>query len=241
MSIVMRIALRLRLWPLIATLLLIGAGCALGQWQTRRAEQKEALFQEIEKASAAPLIYLNNTTTDHVFIPFRRLVIEGEFVQDWPLYLDNRPLQGRAGFYVLMPLRVTGTNKFILVARGWQVRNPLERTKLPLLYTPPGQIKLTGMMRDQLDRAMQLGQAEKVKSGSIIQNLDLGDLTAQTGMQFYPFIIEQTSEVADGLQRDWPLPSSGAEKHRAYAFQWYALSVMALIFFLVTGFRREKK
>jgi len=38
--------------------------------------------------------------------------------------------------------------------------------------------------------------------------------------------------------RDWPPPSLGVEKHRAYAFQWYALALMALLFFLVTGSRR---
>ena len=241
MSIVMRIAARLRLWPLIATLVLVCIGCALGQWQTRRAEQKEALFQAIEKASASPLISLNKRSADNAFVSFQRLVVEGEFVQDWPLYLDNRPLHGRAGFYVLMPFRVAGTHKLILIARGWQMRNSLDRAKLPVLKTPSGQITLNGMVRDQLDRVMQLGQSEKVKPGSIIQNLDLADIAAQTGMAFYPFVLEQTSELPDDLQRDWPLPSSGAEKHRAYAFQWYGLAAMALIFFLVTGFRRGKK
>jgi len=31
------------------------------------------------------------------------------------------------------------------------------------------------------------------------------------------------------------------EKHRGYAFQWYALAAMAFIFFVVTGIRRGKK
>jgi surfeit locus 1 family protein len=41
--------------------------------------------------------------------------------------------------------------------------------------------------------------------------------------------------------RGWPRPSTGVEKHRGYAFQWYALAGMALVFFVVTGFRRGKK
>jgi cytochrome oxidase assembly protein ShyY1 len=49
--------------------------------------------------------------------------------------------------------------------------------------------------------------------------------------------------MEDGLIRDWPNPAVGVEKHKAYAFQWYALSLMAFIFFIVTGYRsgKEKK
>ena len=34
-------------------------------------------------------------------------------------------------------------------------------------------------------------------------------------------------ERDDGLVRDWPDPGSGVEKHLGYAFQWYALAVLA--------------
>jgi cytochrome oxidase assembly protein ShyY1 len=27
--------------------------------------------------------------------------------------------------------------------------------------------------------------------------------------------------------------------HQGYAFQWYALAVMALLFFVITGFKRD--
>jgi cytochrome oxidase assembly protein ShyY1 len=41
--------------------------------------------------------------------------------------------------------------------------------------------------------------------------------------------------------RDWPVPSSGIDTHRGYAFQWYALAAAAFLFFIVTGFRRASK
>jgi cytochrome oxidase assembly protein ShyY1 len=47
--------------------------------------------------------------------------------------------------------------------------------------------------------------------------------------------------AGDGLVRDWPAPSLGIERHRGYAVQWYALALMAVIFFVVTGLRRGKK
>lgn len=44
-----------------------------------------------------------------------------------------------------------------------------------------------------------------------------------------PWIVLQTTVVNDGLVRDWPLPSAGIERHRGYAFQWYALAALAAV------------
>jgi cytochrome oxidase assembly protein ShyY1 len=45
----------------------------------------------------------------------------------------------------------------------------------------------------------------------------------------------------EGLVRDWPVPSAGVDKHHGYAFQWYALAAMAVLFFVITGFRSGRK
>ncbi|MBI3285193.1 MAG: SURF1 family protein [Burkholderiales bacterium] len=236
----MPISFRIRLWPLIVAALLISLGISLGQWQTRRAVEKENYASQIEQRAQLSVLALRDDTAPQAVTAFRRLLVRGQFVSGWPLYLDNRPLRGKAGFYVLMPLRIEGSSKHVLVARGWQARDPQQRTRLPALVTPSASLALEGIARQQLDRVMQLGQADSVQPGGIIQNLDLDSLSKASGLQFYPFIVEQTSDLADGLQRDWPMPSSGADKHRAYAFQWYALAAMALLFFVVTGFRRGK-
>jgi cytochrome oxidase assembly protein ShyY1 len=42
-------------------------------------------------------------------------------------------------------------------------------------------------------------------------------------------IVRQLGDVPDGLARDWVAPGAGADKHRAYAFQWFAMAGAALI------------
>jgi cytochrome oxidase assembly protein ShyY1 len=71
-----------------------------------------------------------------------------------------------------------------------------------------------------------------------VQNIDPAQFAQASGMKLKPFFIEQSGPGADGLVRNWPAPSTGVEKHQGYAFQWYALAVMALLFFVITGFRR---
>jgi cytochrome oxidase assembly protein ShyY1 len=233
-------AFRLRLIPLISTLVLCILGVSLGQWQTRRALEKEdAAKALVQRAQQPPITAadLNDTVEN---IAFRRLSLRGEFVQEWPLYLDNRSLHGLAGFYVLMPFKIQGSDQHVLVVRGWQPRNSVSRTQMPLLKTPGAIIQLEGVIRPGMEKAMQLGANEAYKPGAILQNLNIPDGSRQMGMKIFDFVVDQTNDTADGLLRDWTLPSVGSEKNRAYAFQWYALSLMAVIFFVVTGFRRGK-
>lgn len=236
----MRYSFRFRMIPLLFTVALCALGVTLGQWQTGRAQEKEMIASATQaRASLAPL-QAHELMGISSELAFRQTSLSGEFVADWPLYLDNRPLHGVAGFYVMMPFRIAGSDRHILVARGWQARNPNNRTLMPVLNTPVGAIRLDGVLRVSIDRVMQLGQTAALVPGAIVQNITAQDVAKQTSLKMFDLVLEQTSILEDGLQRDWPLPSAGADKHRAYAFQWYALSLMAVIFFVVTGFRRGK-
>ncbi len=231
----------IRILPFVVTALLCVLGISLGNWQTRRAEEKEILAQLMQEQMQKPALNFTKDMLAMDLKAFQRLKLRGQFVSNWPLYLDNRPLHGTVGFYVLMPFKLEGSDVTILVARGWFQRNPVERTKMPELVTEQGIIELEGLVRDHLDRTMQLGQNEALKAGAIVQGLSLDDLRKQSGLKMIDRVLEQTSDANDGLVRDWPKPSAGSDKHRAYAFQWYGLALMAAIFFVVTGIRRGKR
>ncbi|MFZ6672857.1 SURF1 family protein [Undibacterium sp. Xuan67W] len=230
---------RFRWIPLLVTMLLCVIGISLGQWQTRRAHEKEIIAQAMRERAKLPALSSQAlfASPDSVY---RRVSLTGHFVSEWPLYLDNRPLKGVAGFYVLMPFKIEGVDQFVLVGRGWQARNAHDRANMPPLVTPSGVVQLEGQLHENFGHVMQLGQAEVIKPGAVLQNVSPAELSRKNGWKIHPLIVEQNSDLADGLQRDWPLLSDGSDKHRAYAFQWYALSLMAIIFFVVTGYRRGK-
>lgn len=230
----------IRILPLLATAILCAIGISLGNWQTRRAEEKEAIAALMQEQLRRAPVVLSTAQEFSQLQAFQKVKLKGQFVRDWPLYLDNRPLGGVAGFYVLMPFKIQGSEQTVLVARGWLQRNPVERTRIPTLLTDQGIVEIEGVVRDQLDRTMQLGKQEILKSGSIVQSVPFDELRKQTGLAIVDKVLEQTSNTEDGLIRDWPKPSAGSDKHRAYAFQWYGLALMAAIFFVVTGIRRGK-
>jgi cytochrome oxidase assembly protein ShyY1 len=237
----MRLHFRLRWIPLIATLLVAGTGIALGNWQTHRAEEKIGIAEAIAVRSQLDPLPLSRLAAGEVLQEFTPVTARGVFVADWPIYLDNRPFQGKAGFYLAMPLRVSGSDNVVLVLRGWFPRDAQDRQRLPLIPAPQGEVELTGLVRTSAGKLMQLGETPALKPGAIVQNLDIADLAKASKLPLQNFIMEQTSPVDDGLVREWPVPSSGIDTHRGYAFQWYALAAAAFLFFIVTGFRRASK
>jgi cytochrome oxidase assembly protein ShyY1 len=53
-------------------------------------------------------------------------------------------------------------------------------------------------------------------------------------------VLEQHGSLDDGLVRDWPAPEAGAEKHDAYALQWYSLAVLSVVLLLVLNLRNDR-
>jgi cytochrome oxidase assembly protein ShyY1 len=240
----MRFSFRFRLLPFIAMLVVAAIGISLGQWQLRRAAEKEAIEQRITERTKEPPLRLDGvaaSAADAETLEFRRVAVRGEFLPGWTIYLDNRPHEGKPGFHVITPLKIAGSGRHILVARGWVARDVADRSRIPEIATPAGVVEVTGSVRRHASRLLQLGQPAPLKPGAIVQNLDAAQLAQATGLEFEPFIVEQASGGKDGLVRDWPRPSLGMDRHLGYAFQWFALAATAFLFFVVTGFKRASK
>ena len=234
----MRISFRFRPIPFVATVLLVALGISLGNWQERRAAEKIALQHKLAERGAEEALVIGPAPVAAAPLEYRHVKVTGQFVPSFPVYLNNRPQDGRAGFYLLMPLRIAGSDTHVLVARGWLPRNAADAAKPPPYATPAGTVTIDGIVKASVGHIMQLGTPEPVKAGAIVQNIDPAQFAQASGMKLQPFFIEQSGPGADGLVRNWPAPSLGVETHKGYAFQWYALAGMALLFFVITGFRR---
>ncbi len=214
-------------------------GCAvtasLGLWQLARAHQKEALAAAIAAQRGQPpvpqeALLAAPRPLELVHAPVR---LRGQWVAERTVWLDNRQMAGRVGFYVATPLRLAGSDRVVLVQRGWAPRNFTRRDALPPLETPAGEVELTGRIAPPPAKLYDFAGAP---TGPIRQNLDLPAYAAETGLPLLPVSVQQTGAPSQGLQRDWPeAGGSGPEKNYGYAVQWWALS--ALIAFLYVWFQ----
>lgn len=237
----MRFPFHFRPVPFIAALLIAIVGIALGNWQQGRAAQKLAVQEKLAALASEAPVALGPAATQVGALEYRRVTVTGEFVADWPLFLANRPMAGRAGYYLVMPFKIAGSHTHVLVMRGWLPREA-EYGKLPAFATPSGTVTIEGIVLASAGHVMDLGEAAPLAPKAIVQNIDPQLASKATGLALQPFFLQQTGpdqpgEADDGLLRVWPSPSSGIDKHRGYAFQWYALAAMSVLFFVITGFR----
>ena len=222
----------IRSWLIaLATVLGLAATLALGIWHLDRAHQKLALQAAIEAKKRLPALdqralVAANGAPD---LMYREVMLRGTWVAPHTVFLDNRQMLGRPGFYVLTPLRLAGSDAVVLVQRGWVQRNFLERERLPSIETPVGVVQLRGRIAPP---PAKLYEFEGAGSGPIRQNLDMTDFGAETRLALLALLVVQIDPASEGLKRDWPEAASGVEKHYGYAFQWLALSGLITILYV---------
>jgi surfeit locus 1 family protein len=212
---------------LLAAVLAATLTARLGFWQLDRAAQKLALQAAIDGQARKPA--LGNAQLGDAEL-HRRVELRGTWVAERTVWLDNRPMDGRAGFYVVTPLRLSGRADAILVQRGWAARDAADRTQLPPLTTPTGEVAVQGRLAASPSRLYDLGGGQ---GGAIRQNLDPAAFAQESGLALLPMTVVQTAtEFDDGLLRHWPAPEFGLHKHYGYAFQWFALCALILILYV---------
>lgn len=224
------------LWPTLAALFFLVLTVFLGNWQTERAEAKRTLQARYDAALAEAPLHVGSTLLDSDGVLYRRLEAEGVFDDAHTVLLDNRILNGVAGYHVLTPLRITGSPFALLVNRGWVAVGP-SRERLPLPPTPPGRVRLEGVAADPQTRYVELAGA--APQGRVWQNLDFARYAERTGLKMQPVLLLQTSDTGDGLVRAWPRPDTGVATHVGYAFQWYGLAATLVVLWLVMNLRRD--
>ena len=200
---------RPRAWAFAAAAAACAAGIALGNWQARRADEKRAAAEQVQ-----------------------RIVVLGEFLPERTVLLDNKVHAHRAGYEVVTPLRLDGIH--VLVNRGW-LQAGKSRDALPAAFTPREEVRVEGLALARLPRVLEPGP---IAPGKVRLNIDVAAFEKETGLGLHPIVIEQHSALPDGLLREWPRPDAGVEKHRGYALQWYSLAGLAVVLFVVLSFRR---
>lgn len=225
--------------PRLGMTLLAAAGIALtlalGQWQIGRAQYKEGLQDRYEALSREPAVNVGGQMIAVDDVLLRRVEVRGEYAPRFTVFVDNQIHQHRPGFHVATPLRISGSQRYVLVNRGW-VPSPQDRS-MPQIRTPAGEQVVQGVAVGYNERYLEL--STKVAEGNIWQNLVFERYRQATGLELQPFILRQESVAEDGLVRVWSRPDLGRNTHLAYAFQWYALSLAMFIYYLVIHVKRR--
>lgn len=206
----------------------------LGYWQLDRAGGKQVLLEQQSLRRKQVSIQLDGNNDTVEYLRYRPVVLKGTYDVEHQFLIDNRVVNGRVGFFVLTPLRIQSSKRTVLVNRGWV---PLgdDRNKLPEVGMDPREVTVTGI----IDRFPGVGfELEGAGTPSedwpgIVQVVDASILSEVLGYSLLPFQVLLDSDAGQGYYRHWVLKTSMPPwKHRAYAFQWFALAtVLAALYF----------
>lgn len=207
-----------------AALLFCVVTVSLGNWQLGRGDQKLARQALLEARGRSDPIELGASREQVDALEWTPVRAAGEWLPARTVYLDNKVHQQRVGYRVLTPLRIAGSEAHVLVDRGW-IAAGRSRSELPDVSTPAGAVRVEGIAMRPPERFFELKAA--APQGRVWQNLDFAAYQTWSKLDLQPVVVLQTSDSGDGLIRQWVPPGSGAERHRAYALQWYAFAAIA--------------
>lgn len=227
------------LFSTLITVVLLYTMVSLGFWQLDRAEFKETLQQKIverKNQSPADFTALPQSQDDRRYYPLK---FYGEYDVEHSFLLDNKVLNGHAGYHVFTPVKID-SNRFVLVDRGF-IKQGQSRDDLPVIETPGGRIAFQGVLDLTPPRALLL--AENVQETSrwpiVLQYIDLAEIGQILDYPLYDMVLWLDQDQAGSLEYDLPTLNLNSAKNNGYAFQWFALSLALLIIYLVVNTQRR--
>lgn len=215
---------RPRWLPPLAAVLLAVLCLVLGRWQWDKADHKQAQGRLYHLAGGMPELDWAGAQMLGAAAHYRRVHLEGEFIWSYRIWLDNRVQAGRAGYHLVVPLHLE-QGQVLLVNRGWRPVG-VDRSRLPEVPLPAGRQRVVGILAPAQGRYLELSGLPD--TGRLWQNLDMARYRAWFDAGLPDLLLLETSGAGEGLVQDWPPPDLGAERHRAYAVQWFALAALSL-------------
>ena len=214
---------------------------ALGNWQLRRAAEKQALLDLQTRQLQLPPIRLQGGESLARLGRYRRVVVTGTWDPEHQFLLDGRIHQGRAGYEVLTPLQLDGDG-VILVNRGW-VPASGDRYRLPPVTVTKRRVTVRGRVDRFPQAGMDLPGMRQPTPGwpAVVQILEPRIAAARLGKTVADYQIKMDPDLPDGYRRDWRLEHVRPQRHIGYAIQWFSFAAIALGLWIWHGVKRARR
>src|SRR5690554_6550768 len=204
----------------VLALVLLGAVAgvcfSLGMWQLSRASERDALHNAIERGRLQAPVTLSAESRSADMVPWRPATVEGRWSAEHTVLLENHNLDGRPGYWVATPLlfgaaRDNDRYDGMLVLRGWLARDIGTPGAVPTVPDEPGAVKVSGELHSHVPRILELWSWAGGKSSELpetlpvgpggasypqVQNLEVQELAAASGLKLLPVVLAQTEDTA---------------------------------------------
>ena len=152
----MLIRLSSRRW-ILSTILVICAMAVmarLGIWQLDRLEKRRGFNARVQEQMEQAALDLNLVGQD-VHLPgmeYRKVNVVGEYLHDEQIALRNQYWGDQWGVHLVTPLRISGSDRMILVDRGWIPAENFQSGDWSR-FDEPGVVAVSGILRSSQNKA----------------------------------------------------------------------------------------
>jgi surfeit locus 1 family protein len=228
----------------LATAIMLGICIKLGLWQYNKADTRRNLQTQLTARMSEPAVALPAKIVALETWRYKRVKFAGQFDTRYQLLLDNQVQNTVAGFHVLTPMQVEGSNTYVLVNRGWVPRtaaNVGEVPKPPTIETPQGKQHIEGDIGLPASQffTMDTPPAADGKWQLVWQNLDMARYAKSVPFAVQPFVVRlDAKNNAGGFVRNWAPPGERVTMHLGYAYQWFGFALTLFVIYIVLNIKK---
>ena len=221
----------------------------LGLWQLDRLDQRRAFNARVEEqlAQSAFEISEENLRADLYNMEYREAIVLGEYDHDRQVVLRNQDWQGRLGVHLLTPLIIQGSDRAIMVNRGWIPYEDFEAGKLSK-FDESGLVEVNGVIRRSQTKPRIGGRADQIPAEGepplqAWNWINVGGIAGQLPYKLLPVYLQGSPEPSRNqmpyrTQLELDLNEGS---HLGYAFQWFTFALILAIGYPIYVSREEKR
>jgi surfeit locus 1 family protein len=176
----------------IVGLILIAGMLRASYWQWERHLEKQGYIAQMTdrlKIAPVPVESVRDTPAEELF--YRRVEVSGEYDFAHEMVLRNRRLEEEAGVYVLTPLKITGSDRMVIVNRGFL---PLQYQNARQEFQRETQASFVGLIKEPLTRRLFAPSDPPTGEGApwvdAWLRVDLAKMQRQLPFPIEPFYLE---------------------------------------------------
>lgn len=228
-------------WAVVLAVAGVAIGTTAGLWQVGRAAEKRDLEARFAAGGTAGALQQLVASEAAPQFRYRTVRLTGRYDPDHQLLLDNISYGRQPGYQVLTPFATAGGT--VLVNRGWVPANG-DRRILPDITVGGGIREILGRIEWLPRPGIELDAAAPPQDAPWPRRL-LFPTSAQAGAQLgvslrdYQLLLD--AGAPDGYVRDWRPGGMGADRHVAYAVQWFGLALTVVVIYIVLVARNGKQ
>lgn len=210
----------------------------LGIWQLDRLDQRRAFNARVFEQQAQPTLDLSGQSVEDpklADMEYRQVVVHGVYDPAHQVVLRNQVWENEIGVHILTPLKIDGSDQYVLVNRGWVPLEDYQNGNLGQ-YDEPGIVQVKGIIRAPQTRPQIGGRVDPIPGPGepplLAWNVaNVAAIASQTPYPLLPMYIQQAPDESWTRMPYRTLPELELTEgpHLGYAFQWFMFATLLAV------------